>query len=132
MPCIESKEADKYHKLSDATWKLCEGTEDLTFAECTKLLSKWKDDDWKDSPWLKTIYRIMPEPTSLSYYLYYMLPNRRLVNVNDERGAHVSSLDEPEAQRLASYWSCNGPAYPVTIDTNHALHNTRDGEKVKV
>ena len=132
MPCIESREADRYHKLSEASWGLCEGTENLTLAECNKLKQDWEKDDTSDFPWLRVEYRIVAEPTPPTYYLYYILPSRRLVNVNNERGARVSTQDKAEADALAAYWSLHGPAYPVTIDRNHGLHNTCDGKPVMV
>lgn len=59
------------------------------------------------------------------FYLYYIMPNRRLCQTNNKQGVHQRAETLVEARELAKPYSFN---YPVTIDERADLHNTRDGK----
>jgi hypothetical protein len=59
------------------------------------------------------------------FYLYYILPNRRLCKVNNKQGVHQSAPTKEEASELAKPFSFE---YPVTLDERGDLHNTRDNK----
>ena len=60
------------------------------------------------------------------FYLYYTLPDRRLVKCNDKQGCHLAFANQHLANNHAGHWSLYGAGYPVTIDRSCTLHNTRD------
>lgn len=62
------------------------------------------------------------------WYLYYILPDRRLVNVVDRNGNHLQQTTRDAAAELAYEPSFK---YPVTLDRRGDLNNTRDGHPVQ-
>ena len=64
------------------------------------------------------------------YYLYRILPNRRLqkVVVNIGSSVHLCSPDKDAARELARITSI-GSDYPLTLDTNPNLDGTVDGKQ---
>lgn len=66
--------------------------------------------------------------TNELWYLYYMLPDRRLVEVRTKGGIKEYTANKETADALAAKYSLGPAGYPVTIDTRGDLHNTRDGK----
>lgn len=63
------------------------------------------------------------------YYLYHLLPNRRMKKVTAAGGdAHLSSPEKSVAHEMARKLSIRGD-YPLTIDTDPNLDGTVDGKK---
>lgn len=62
------------------------------------------------------------------WYLYYMLPDRRLVEVRTKRGIKEYTANKELSDGLAAQYSLGPAGYPVTVDTRGDLHNTRDGK----
>ncbi len=65
------------------------------------------------------------------HYLYRMMPDRRLVRCEDRSGIHLGYANREAAESRAAYES-RIEGYPVTIDTNPHLHNTRDGRDADI
>lgn len=64
---------------------------------------------------------------AIRYYLYHLMPDRRLVRVEDS-GKHVSRGTYEDACEAAKPYSFD---YPVTVDSNPNLHQTRDGKPIE-
>src|ERR1035437_221089 len=59
------------------------------------------------------------------YYLYYLNFARVALNVTDKRGIHLYYANKEQAVAEACVLSLSAP-YPIFIDTDSALNNTRD------
>ena len=64
------------------------------------------------------------------YHLYYLNFARTALQVTDKHNLPVyyANLDVAKAEAAAR--SMNAP-YPIFVDTNGSLHNTRDGKSVE-
>lgn len=65
------------------------------------------------------------------YWIYRLMPDRRLEAVRDKNGLHLGYASKEAAQARASYESVR-QGYPMTLDTNQNLHNTRDGRPASI
>lgn len=68
------------------------------------------------------------------YWLYYIMPDRRLTAVCNKFAIHLGfankAVAECEARALSVSTKPEYFGYPITVDENPKLHNTRDGKPV--
>lgn len=64
-------------------------------------------------------------------YLYFLTPDRRLINVTDKHGIHECFANLELAKNHSRFISLHAKQnYPVVVRSESDLHNTRDGKPV--